>query len=144
MKKVFFISLLTVWTILAWAQNYPKPILPGQELTIASKNDTLWIITDSQLEKTIITAKKLKNADLQIVNYQKQIELLNEQLQQSDTLLLQAQKTLKFYQQNWQECKGNTLVLINENKMLNAKLKVIQIVGVVTTIAAFVLGAYLL
>ena len=58
--------------------------------------------------------------------------------------MFEVQKTLQFYQESWQECENNVKVLIDENKRLNTKFKIVRIVGIVGSFIAFVLGAYLL
>jgi peptidoglycan hydrolase CwlO-like protein len=144
MGRFVLIFLFVALSLVVNGQNYPEVVLPGHKFTVAPVNDTLWIITDNQLERAIITARKLENADKQILNYQKQIENLNEQLQQTDTLLMATQKNLEFYRKKWQECDTNIKVLVKENDRINARLKVLKIVGLVSTITAFFLGAYLL
>ncbi len=143
MRHVAVIILLVVFSAIGWAQNYPKPVLPGQKYTVAPVHDTLWIITDSQLERALIAAKELENADKQILNYQKQVENLNQQLQQTDTLLMATQKNLEFYRKSWKECSDNLKVLVKENDRVNGRLKIAKIIGVISTVAAFALGAYL-
>ena len=144
MKKNLYIIIFLFIFFTVNAQDYPQPIFTGQKVLVEAKQDTLWIITNSQLNNTLITAKELENANLQIINYQKQINLLNEQLQRTDTLLFEVQKTLQFYQESWQECENNVKVLIDDNKRLNTKFKIVRIVGIVGSFIAFVLGAYLL
>ncbi len=143
MKRAVFIVFVLILSAALWAQHYPISVVPGQKYTIAPKEDTLWVITDNQLERALIAAKQLENADKQIVNYQKQIENLNEQLQQTDTLLLETQKNMEYYRRQWKDCSDNIKVLVKENDRVNAKFKMAKIIGVISTVAAFALGAYL-
>ncbi len=142
-RNVLIVFVLAFSLISSWGQGYPRAVLPGQKITVAPKKDTLWVITDNQLERALITAKELDNANKQIVNYQEQVENLNEQLEQTDTLLMQTQKNMELYRKDWRECSDNIKVLVKENDMLNTKFKIAKLVGIVSTIAAFALGAYL-
>ncbi len=144
MKKIFLLIIFLSLSFAIFAQQrYPVAVLPGDQYLVKPVEDTLWVITDSQLNRALIAVKELKNADLQLENYRKQLENLNKQLAEKDSILELTQKNRDYYEKNWKDCSNNLKVLVEENQKEANKLKAAKIIGGVATVAAFILGAYI-
>ncbi len=144
MKKIFLLIILLGLSFGIFAQQrYPIAVLPGKQFLVKPVGDTLWVITDSQLNRALIAVKELKNADLQIENYRKQLDNLNKQLAQKDSIIDLVTKNRDYYEKNWKDCSNNLKILVEENQKEANKLKAAKIIGGVATVAAFILGAYI-
>jgi len=139
--KVLLLLIILLTSLGLEAQRFvPIPVLPGNTYNVDSKNDTLWIITNKQFKKTLITHDQLK-----VCKQQK--DLL---VQQNDTLkeLILTQKvlidTLKhdrdFYVNNWKKAENDLEECTQMVKNQSKYKKIAIIVGSATTVSAFIVG----
>ncbi len=103
---------------LASAQSvvYPVEIMPNETKTFTPQNDTLWVLTNRQVKRAILDAKKLK-LELQVSDELKnKINLMKEQSITKDSLVLDLTQDRDYYVKNWNECKSDVKILIAKNK----------------------------
>jgi flagellar motility protein MotE (MotC chaperone) len=103
MKKQLFILLLMFLPAVTFSQQYPKEVLPGKSYTVTATNDTLWVITDSQLEKCLEAGEKLEickeiTDSLKSANG-KQQEVINQQ----DQNVKEYKEGYDRYKDKWEE-----------------------------------------
>ena len=144
MNKFFSVIFFLALTLVAWGQNYPKYILPGDTAVVTPKEDTLWIITDSQLKRTLKAGYELKNANKQLALYEKEVNVLKEEVAQKDSVINLVKENRDYYEKNWKECSENLKVLAKLNKRQTTFTRVAVIGGITVSVITFFLGAYLL
>ncbi len=116
--KSFIILFLLCSAYLASAQSvvYPVEIMPNETKTFTPQNDTLWVLTNRQVKRAILDAKKLK-LELQVSDELKnKINLMKEQSITKDSLVLDLTQDRDYYVKNWNECKSDVKILIAKNK----------------------------
>ncbi len=143
MKKfiALYISLFTI--AICFGQNYPIPVVPGKSFTVKPDKDTLWIITDNQLENALIAVKKLQNADAQIANYQKQISIYKKQLAVKDSIIQLTKNQLDLYTKNIKKCRDDLNFAVQFNKKQKTLTRIAIYGGIASSIISFLIGAYI-
>ena len=58
--KALFVFLFLISIVIANAQDYPLEIKNGETLTVTAEDQSLWIITSSQMDSVIVTGEHLK------------------------------------------------------------------------------------
>ena len=144
MKKIILISFLITFTITVFSQvKYPYYIFPDSTHTIHSKNDTLWILKDKQLRKTIEVGEKYKLANEKNSLQELQIKKLKKQGQEKDSLIIILTEDRDKYVKDWSECNEDIKNLGRMNKNQKKITRIVTIVGISTTVLAFVGGVFL-
>ena len=145
MKHSIILISIIIISISAFSQKkYPYYILPDSTHTITTNHsDTLWVLKHKQVLKTIVVAKKYKLCNEQ-VNLQKlQIKKLKEQGSEKDSLITILTEDRDTYQNYWKECNDDIKTLGRMNKRQKKITRIVTIVGISTTIIAFVGGVFL-
>ena len=140
---IILISILFI-SISAFGQKkYPFSILPSSTYTITTNNDTLWVLKHKQFKKTIEYAKKYKLCS-ELDNLQKlQISKLKEQGAEKDSLIIILTEDRDTYMDYWEECNDDIKTLGRMNKRQKKITRIVTIVGITTTVLAFVGGVFL-
>jgi len=149
MAKNFFKIILIINLVLLFnnsfgqSKEYPKPVIPGATLEIAPTTDTMWVITDEQIRKTIATHKKYKISEEQNTLYAQQVTKLKEQGLVKDSLITVLEKDRDYYKKIWESCSNDIETLGKISKRQGKSTKIAIIAGTLTTIAAFFAGMIL-
>ena len=85
MRKIYLLLIILLSINFgSFAQKFPIPVRPGDTINIITrnklfnlpaKNDTLWILKNTQLQNAIIKAKNLELSELEITELKNQISL---------------------------------------------------------------------
>ena len=140
---IILISLLTISLTSFSQKKTPYYILPNNVDSVNSMNDTLWIITHRQFMRTVKTGEKYKLAKEQIVLQKIEIRKLKEQGQEKDTLNATLATDRDFYEENWNTCNDDIKKLGKISKRQKKITRIVTIVGISTTVVAFVGGFFL-
>jgi hypothetical protein len=138
MKKIAIIILFFILQSTVFGQKYPIPVRPGETLTITGiktniilplKDDTLWVMKNSQLQNAIIKAKKLEICEEQISEYKNQTALHKQKDQTQDSLLNIMTKDRDYYMNTWKTCDQDIQKLgrMQKRQKLYTKLAIIAI-----------------
>jgi hypothetical protein len=146
MKKLFLI-LIFLLPILVFGQKYPISVRPGDTLIIISKktytlplkDDTLWVMKNSQLQNAIIKAKKLEVCEEEISEYKNQISLHKQKDAEQDSLIKILTKDRDYYMNTWNICEQDIQKLgrMQKRQKLYTKLALAGIP------VAFVIGLFI-
>ncbi|MDF1551315.1 MAG: hypothetical protein P1P88_26070 [Bacteroidales bacterium] len=135
---LFFTFLLNSFAF--FGQNYPEVILPGENKTIESGADTLWILRDAQLKKAIISAKKLQVEEEITKELRNKISLMSDKDLVKDSLILDLRTDRDYYMKNWKECTNDVDLLIKKNQRQKFYTR-ISLGGVILAfVAGFLIG----
>jgi len=146
-KKIILIFFISINLVLlynkSFAQEYPKYVKVGDSCKVVPTTDTLWILTDVQVRKTIVTAKKYKISEEQNKLYAQQVATLKAQGAEKDSLILVLEKDRDYYKGIWESCSKDveTLGKISKRQAMSTKIAILA--GTLTTIAAFFAGMLL-
>ena len=144
-QLILFIIVLTI-SLTAYSQK-KKPatyyLMPDSVYSIDTKNDTLWVMTHKRFLRTYKTKKDNELAKEQIELQKKQIAKLKEQGQEKDTLITTLTEDRDFYEKNWNTCNDDIKKLGKISKRQKKITRIVTIVGVTTTVVAFVGGFFL-
>jgi hypothetical protein len=138
-KNILFI--VVVFTgIAASAQTYPEVILPNSTKTIESKNDTLWILKESQLQKAIIAAKKLAIEEEISKELRNKISLMETKDKTKDSLIIDIKKDRDYYVNNWKTCTADIDILLKQNRRQKWLARLGYIGIAISFVAGFFIG----
>jgi hypothetical protein len=138
-KNIFITIIFLLFASSIFAQK-PKVILPGQNLNVTSKNDTLWIINNKLFKKTIIKAKQLKICRQEVKLQNSIIDSLKKINSENKILVDTLKNDRNFYQKNWKKAEDDLSLLADMNKNQSRYTRIAIIVGTTTTVAAFIAG----
>lgn len=132
--------------IFAFSQKYPIVVRPGDTLTIKGKKnytiplkeDTLWVMKNSQLQNAIIKAKKLEICEEQITEYKKEIDLHKQKDSEQDSLINILKKDRDYYMNNWNTCETD----IQKLGRMQKRQKLMKKLAIIAIPVAFVLGTF--
>ncbi len=141
---VLLIIIVSLWSNVVLAQEYPKPVVPGEKLEVAPTEDTLWVLTDAQVRKTIAVAKKYKICEEQNLLYAEKVTKLETQSKEKDELIIILEKDRDYYKKIWGECSTNLEEMGKIAERHRRRARIAIIAGSITTVAAFVTAAILL
>jgi len=140
-----FVIILAIFLLgfaFAAAQvQYPHPVPPGQEFLVKSGNDTLWIMTNSQINKALVAVKNYDICQQEIELYKKQVENLKQQVAHKDTIIVRTKQMMSQYQEAWDDCKGGLKQVAKSYERCKNTQKLYIITGLTATVAAFIAGA---
>ena len=138
-KNILFI-IIVLSGIAASAQTYPEVILPNSTKTIESKNDTLWILKESQLQKAIIAAKKLAIEEEISKELKNKISLMETKDKTKDSLIIDLKKDRDYYMNNWKTCTADVDILLKQNRRQKWFARLGYIGIAVSFVAGFFIG----
>ncbi len=141
-NKILIITIILLsFSSFANAQRI-KVILPGQTYNITSAKDTLWILTNTQLKKTIIAKRQLDISNKQIKEQKKIIDTLKSSNKEYTILVDTLKQDRDFYRNNWKKAEDDVTTLANMNNKCSKHLRIAIIVGGATTVVAFFAGIF--
>ena len=138
MNKTLLVLLFLISGNFVFSQSYPEVILPNSSKTIESQNDTLWILTDRQLNNALISKKKLIAEEEISKNLREKISLMEAKDKTKDSLTSILTKDRDFYMNNWKTCTGDIDVLLKQNR----RQKWFARLGYAGIVVAFVVGFF--
>lgn len=103
-RYLLFLFLFAFIKIGVSQSNYPVEIPVGQTETISASEQSLWVITNSQLDSVIVTAEYLKICNETNVEYQDKISKLEKIRIEQITIIDTLQKGYDHYIELWQKC----------------------------------------
>jgi Flp pilus assembly protein TadB len=103
------------------------------------KDDTLWVMKNSQLQNAIIKAKKLEVCEEEISEYKNQISLHKQKDAEQDSLIKILTKDRDYYMNTWNICEQDIQKLgrMQKRQKLYTKLALAGIP------VAFVIGLFI-
>lgn len=140
-KKInLIIVFLSLSVFLVNAQTkYPVQIMPTQTKTFTAEGDTLWVLSNRQLKRAIIDARKLK-LELEISKeLRNRIDLMEERSLTKDSLILDYKSDRDFYVKNWNTCKDDVNILMKKCK----RQKLFTRLSLGGIIVAFIAGFFI-
>jgi hypothetical protein len=145
MKPVYFVYILFCLFVITnncRAQvQYPKSVLPGQKLEVASGKDTLWILNNTQFDNALIHAKELKICDSAAV-VQKQVIANRESVIATQKEKINILDTAyQHYKNLWSACDSS--LQKKEIEVVNVK-KSKKIIAIASTIAGALIATLLI
>lgn len=140
MIKNILVLLILFAGITVSAQTYPEVILPNSTKTIESKNDTLWILKESQLQKAIISAKKLAIEEEISKELKNKISLMETKDKTKDSLIIDIKKDRDYYINNWKTCTTDIDVLLKQNRRQKWFARLGYIGIAISFVAGFLIG----
>ena len=143
MKIKFFTLILFLGISTITFGQKTKFILPGQTMSITSKNDTLCVIGIKNYKKAIIVSKQLKICNEKFKDQQKIIDTLKQIKTEQQVLIDTLKKDRDFYRNNWQKAEENLKLLADMNKNQSRYTRIAIIAGATTTVVAFLAGIYI-
>ncbi|MCQ2974465.1 MAG: hypothetical protein MJ211_06595 [Bacteroidales bacterium] len=92
----------------AMSQITLQCVKPGQQLTIAPENDTLWVINDYRMRKAVETGRlyKFELEKNQILS--QKCDTLNEIITQKDSLIATIKADRGYYETELKDCRQDT------------------------------------
>lgn len=104
---VLSLAVLMATATMLWAQQddekFPLMILGGETFTVPASYDTLWLITNRQLNRSIQTAMKLEIDSSMTALLQRKVELLNQIIVEKDSLIAFNRQGYLHYRDLWEE-----------------------------------------
>jgi len=141
LRLLLFFSASLIFSIALNAQTkYPLGIFPNQEVTLNPKFDTLWVITDTQIRRTIVDGRtlRLQNDEISVLKQQiNEYKNLNSQQDSLKSLLINDRD---FYKEKWTNCSKNIDIVGNQALKQQRRTKIAVIGGIAGTIIGFVSG----
>lgn len=137
--KVYLLFLLVLVGASAYGQA-GSVILPGNTLKVTAEKDTLWVLKNSQLLKSITIAKQYEVANERIALYDKKIELLQSQAKEKDDLTNILKKDRDFYKAKWDSAEKDLTKAMDYSKSQARKAKLYKGLSFVGIPVAFILG----
>ena len=148
MKKFTLVLLFFALQILVFGQKYPLPVRPGDTLIVKAKkyhyvlpmkDDTLWVMKNSQLQNAIIKAKKLEICEEEATEFKNELSLHKQKDLTQDSLMNILTKDRDYYMNNWKTCDQDIQKLgrMQKRQKLFTKLALIGIP------IAFVIGFFI-
>lgn len=146
MKKyiILFLLIAVFSGTEVFAQKYPYYIKPNDSLIVGSKNDTLWVMTQKQMLKTLKIARLNKSRAEEISLMKIQIETLKKQSAKRDTLIDTLKADRNYYADIWEDCNKDVIDQTKKNIRQKKKTRIAIITGSITTVLAFFAGGYLI
>ncbi len=146
MKKYIILFLLIAFFsgTEVFSQKYPYYIKPSDSLLVGAKSDTLWVMTQKQMLKTLKVARINKSRAEEISLMKIQIETLKEKSAKKDTLIDTLEADRDYYSEIWEDCNKDVIDQTKKNIRQKKKTRIAIITGSVTTVLAFFAGGYLL
>ncbi len=146
MKKILIIVAFLL-PIVVFSQKYPIAIRPGDTLVVISKNtytlplknDTLWVMKNSQLQNAIIKAKKLGICEEEVTEFQKQILLHKQKEAAQDSLNQILTKDRDYYMNTWNVCEQD----IQKLGRMQKRQKLFTKLALAGIPVAFVIGLFI-
>ncbi len=136
---ILFFSLCSV--VLSKAQTrYPIEVMPNQTKTLNPVSDTLWVLTNRQVKRAILDAKKLKLQLKISKELNDKMKLMQQKGITKDSLVVDLTKDRDFYMNNWNDCKKDVKTLIAKNKRQRLFTRLSFGGMVVAFIAGFLIG----
>lgn len=138
-RYIFTFIVLLPLLGLAQEPSYPMEVLPGQSKTISSRNDTLWVLKHSQMQKALSFGKENRLLKEEIDILRQKIGTQNNITQEKDTLNSLHAKDAVYYKQLWQDTDKDLQTVAQKYKRQKLYNKILM-GGVV---ASFILGVFL-
>lgn len=148
MMKKYIIAILTLilFTLFGatvFAQKKPPYyVLPNETHTFETGSDTLWVLTDKQINKTIRLIELLESKNREINLLEVQNNKLKAQVDSQKVLIDTLKIEREHYYQTWNECNKEVISEARKNVRQKKITRIVGIVGAVTTVAAFFAGGY--
>jgi len=136
MYKNTLLLFFLILGITAAAQHYPEVILPNSSKTFESKEDTLWVLKNSQMDNAIIAAKSLAAEEEINDTLRSKISVMLKKDIEKDSLISIITRDRDFYMNNWKVCTADIDPLLRQNK----RQKLFARLGYVGIVAAFIAG----
>ncbi len=140
-KHIFTTFLVLLFVVAAFAQQYPRAVLPGEKYVVQPANDTLWILTNSQANKALIAAKNYKICQQEIDIYKKQVENLKQQIVEKDSIIRDTKQMMEKYRSSFEECNDGIKVVAKRYERCKRTQKLYLISGVAVSVITFFIGA---
>lgn len=148
-KKTIIIAAVLLSPLLIFGQNiYPYPVKKTDTLRLLTKrgfynfkakNDTLWILKNTQYQNALIKAKRLELSEIEIVELKNQINLYKDINTEQDSLVSVIKKDRAFYEKNLKEC-SNRFEIMAARARRQSLYKKLALVGIPV---AFAVGFFL-
>jgi len=143
MIKKILISLFLVFSFY-FSYSQAKYVLPGNSLEVKAETDTMWILTDPMIRKVLKVDMENDVLEEQVFTLQQQVELLKLQGEKKDTLILILEEDRDYYKKIWETCSQDVDKLGEISKKSTGNTRIAIVAGVVTTIIAFIVGAFVI
>lgn len=85
--KVNLLLFLILISTLVTGQNNPRYIKPGEVREVKAVNDTLWILTDTQVDSAIVKAERLKICSEILKLERKKISIKDSIIVEKDSII---------------------------------------------------------
>jgi len=146
MKKyiILFLLLAVFSGTKVFSQKYPYYIKPSDSLFVGSKSDTLWVMTQKQMLRTLKIARLNKSRAEEISLMKIEIETLKEKSAKQDTLIDTLKADRLYYQNIWEDCNKDVISESQRNIRQKKITRIAIITGSITTVLAFFAGGYLI
>jgi len=138
--KIYIVLFLMLVGASAFGQA-GSVIMPGNTLKVTAEKDTLWVLKNSQLLKSITIAKQYEVANERIALYEKKVDLLQSQGKEKDDLANILKKDRDFYKAKWDSAEKDLTKSLDYAKSQTRKAKIYKGLMMVGVPVAFILGA---
>jgi len=138
--KIYILLIFVLIASVSYGQA-GSVIMPGNTLKITAENDTLWVLKNAQLLKSITIAKQFEVAKERIILFEKKIDLLESQTKEKDDLSNILKKDRDFYKAKWDSSEKDLTKALDFSKSQARKAKIYKSLMMVGVPLAFILGA---
>lgn len=139
MQKLVLVFLLMLPLLGLAQKDYPYVILPGQEQTVGSATDTLWVMKHSQMQKAIMAAKENKLLKDQVTTLTEKISLMDNRGGAQDSLAILYRDKAEHYEKQWRDCDKDLQIVAKQYK----KQRIMTYVASAGVVVSLLLGVFI-